>query len=362
MALGPNDLKQIVLPTNLDPTTLQRAALADGTSYAAVLADIGGALGIVNGSLRSGYLAGLFSETTDMTIEYAMGGTFGVEEHTEYGQPDAKRADTRSHMLPFKVYDRAMGWTRDFFRKARASQIEADIAQAMQDMRDNWERRIWQGFFTMEALAIGSLGFSLPFANGGVSDTAWIPPPYGGATFAASHDHYFRTTDDGAGRLASLTTMAETLAHHGHMAPYDLVIPSADVAAWTAVTGFIGAARAEIAFGSTTSLATVDQQYLGVFNTDHGVVRVYVLTRLPTDNAAMYKRYGNGDTRSPMVIRSDPDWEGGQIVLTAADGTVLYPLEKAILLHGFGAGTRDRTAAAFTTYAASGDYVTPVIT
>ncbi len=28
MPLGPNDLKQIVLPTNLDATTLQKAALA----------------------------------------------------------------------------------------------------------------------------------------------------------------------------------------------------------------------------------------------------------------------------------------------------------------------------------------------
>lgn len=362
MALGPNDLKQIVLPANLDSVTLQKAALADGTTYAAVIADISAALGIVNGSLRSGYLAGLFSETTDLTIEYAMGGTFGVEEHTEYGQPDAKRADTRQHMLPFKVWDRAMGWTRDFFRKARLSQIEADIAQAMQDMRDNWERRIWQAFFTMEASAIGTAGYSLPFANGGVTDTVWIPPPYGGATFLASHDHYFVAADSGAGRLASLTTMAETLAHHGHVAPYDLVIPSADVAAWTAVTGFIGAARAEIAFGSTTNLANVDEMYLGVFNTDYGVVRVYVLTRLPTDTSAMFKRYGNGDTRSPLIVRTDPDWDGGQVVLSAADGTVLYPLEKAIMQHGFGVGVRDRTAAAFTTYAGSGDYVTPTIT
>lgn len=364
MALGPNDLKQIVLPANLDATVLEKAALSDGTTFAAVIADINAALGLLNGSLRGGYLGNLFSVTTDLTIEYAMGGTFGVEEHTEYGQPDAKRADTRQHMLPHRVWDRALGWTTDFFRKARATQIEADIAQAMLDMSDNFQRRVWQTFFTMESTAVGTAGNSLPFANGGVTDTVWIPPPYGGNTFLASHDHYFRTTDDGAGRLASLSTMAETLAHHGHMPPFDLVIPSADVAAWTAVTGFTGGARPEITFGSTTAVANVSELYLGVFNTDYGVVRVYALTRLPTDTAGMFKNYGGAgnDTRAPLRVRVDPDWHNGQVVLAASANVVLYPLEKAILQTDFGVGVGDRTAAAFTTYAGSGDYVSPSIT
>lgn len=361
MALGPNDLKQIVLPTNLDSTVLQKAALADGTTYAAVIADIGAALGILNGALRGGYLAGLFSETAEMTVEYGMGGTFGVEEHTEYGQADTKRADTRSHMLPHQVWDRALGWTRDFFRKARASQVEADIAQAVADFRDNWEKQILTRMFKMEATSIGSTGYSLPFANGGVTDTAWIPAPFGGQTFLSSHDHYFRTTDDGAGRLASLATMAETIAHHGHTPPFDLIIPTADVAAWSAVTGFIGAARAEIAFSSTTSLANVDQAYLGVFNSDYGVIRVYATPRLPTDYAGMYKRYGTLDPRNPLRVRVDPDWTNGQVVLDASSGTVLYPLEKAILQQDFGTGVGDRSNGAFTYYYASGDYVSPVV-
>lgn len=361
MPLGPNDLKQIVLPVNVDPTTLHNYALRDGTTFAAIVADINGALGMLNGSLRGGYLAGLFSETSDLVVDYAMGSVNGVEIHTEYAQPDARRGAIRSHMLPFTKYDRKLAWTWDYLKEARRSQLDADIAAAIQDWRDNWERRMLLAFFTMEATAIGAVGFSLPFANGGVSDTAWIPPPYGGNTFLSTHDHYFRTTDDGAGRLASLATMAETLAHHGHMPPFDLIIPSADVAAWTAVTGFIGAARPEIAFASTVSLANLDQAYLGVFNTDYGVIRIYVSTRLATDTAGMYKRYGNLDQRNPLRVRVDPVYYSGNVVLQAFQNVQEFPLEAAITFQAIGVGTGDRTNGAFTTFAASGDYVSPLV-
>lgn len=361
MALGPNDLKQIVLPANLDATLLTNLRLRDGTTFEGLIADINGALGMLNGALRGGYLAGMFSETDEPVVEYAMGTVNGVEVHTEYGRPDARRADTRQHMLPFTKYDRALGWTWDFLKEARRRQLDADIASAIQDWRDSWEKAMLTRFFTMESVAVGSAGNSLPFANGGVTDTAWIPPPYGGMTFATSHDHYFRTTDDGTGRLASLATMAETLAHHGHLPPFDLVIPSADVAAWTAVTGFIGAGRAEIAFSSTTSLANVDQAYLGVFNTDYGVIRAYVSTRLATDTAGMYKRYADGDQRNPLVVRADPLYYNGDVVLVAGANYQQFPLEGALTFQAYGVGVRDRTNGAFTTYAASGDYVTPAI-
>lgn len=361
MALGPNDLKQIVLPANWDATILNNLSLRDGTTFAAILADINAGLTLVNGANRGGYLAGLYSDTTDATIEYAMGSTNGFEVHTEYGIPDVKRGVSRGHMIPLTKYDRMLGWTWDFLREARQTQLDADVASAIQDARDLHEKEALTRFFKMESVAVGAAGNSLPFANGGVTDTAWVPPPYGGNTFLSSHDHYFRTTDDDAGRLASIATMAETLYHHGHMAPYDLIIPSADAGTWADLTGFIGGARPDIAFGSNTSVANVDQMYMGVFNSDYGTVRVYSTPRLPTDYSGMYKRYGVNDARNPLARRVDPVYFGGDVVLMATTEVREFPIEKAMLFVAFGFGVKDRTNGAATYYAGAGDYTTPTI-
>lgn len=362
MALGPNDLKQIVLPANWDSTTLQNLRLRDGTTIAQVLADINAGLGILNGSLRAGYLTGLFSEQSDPVLEYAMGGAGGFEVHTEYGRADAKRANVRGHMLPLVKYDRLLGWTWDFLREARTVQIETDIAVAMQDAKDLWEQAILQRFFKIEADDIGSAGKSLPFADAAAVDTVWYPPPYNGQTFATSHTHFFRTTDDGAGRLASLSTMAATLAHHGHMAPYDLIIPEADVADWIAVTGFIAKANAGITLGASTAFAQLDETYLGAFATAYGSVYVRTTPRLPTDFSGMFKRYGATDPRNPLRVRTDPVYFDGQVVLKASSQASQNPLEWAELFVAFGAGVADRTNGAATKYAASGNYATPVVT
>ncbi len=128
--LGIADMKQFAIPVGWDAGELAKFQFAGtGTTYDQVITDIVTALSIVNSGLLNDPLYGaMLSVTTEMTVEYRDGTANGMNERTEYGEPDARRGTTIGHMLPLKSFDRKLGWTYDFLRKARPIQLEADIA------------------------------------------------------------------------------------------------------------------------------------------------------------------------------------------------------------------------------------------
>ena len=56
-----------------------------------------------------------------------------------------------------------------------ALQVDADIASALADLRDVWQRTIIQRLFKSTYTAVGSAGKSLPVADGGTADSTYIP-------------------------------------------------------------------------------------------------------------------------------------------------------------------------------------------
>lgn len=362
--LGPNDLKQWALPPGWDAARLQSLALASGETYDELISDITAGLSMANAALlRDPIIGSLMSVGDEMTVEYATGVSNGFEDHTEYSGPDAKRGATTGHMLEPVDKDRKLSWTFDFLRKARRSQIDADIASAMADLRNVWQQTLLQRLFKSTYTAVGSSGKSMPLADGGTADSTYVPVnvPDRASAFASSHTHLLRL--DGITQ-ANLETAIAHLWEHGYDAPYDLLVSQADMSSWsntTNVTGWIKRADGLIRYGTQTDLATVDDQYLAVIETStYGPVRVRASARIPTKYWTVYKSWGALDSRNVLRVKPSMTWGLGAALL-AGDHIRQYPLENAILRLEFYQGIFDRVGAALVYNHTSGAYVIPTI-
>ena len=302
-------------------------------------------------------------------IEYRSGGINGFEDHTELTQPDRKYAETTGHMLPLKMSDRAMGWTADFLRQARRTQIDADISSLVEDAVDIYEKRVWTRFFkiqeeTGKSLGLGATGISVPFADGGIGSVDFVPPPRFDRVinaFTTSHNHYLSL---GGITQANLETAVAHLWEHGVDAPYELIVSLSDLGDWqntTYVPGFRPKADTLIQYGGLDDIALVDSEiYQGAILTKYGSVRLYANARIPTGYWAVTKSYGSGDARNPLKVRYDEMYGFG--VKLIVNQVTLYPFTAAIGQFEFGVGVgADRVAAVLVENDSSGTYDTPTI-
>lgn len=362
--LGPNDLKQWALPAGWDAARLAQLTLADDTTYETLINSIAAGLAIANGGLLTDpIVSSLVSVTDQMALEYPTGVSNGFETHTEYSQPTAKRGATTGGMLEPVDLDRKLSWTFDFLRKARRSQVDADIASALADLRDVWQRTILQRLFKSTYTAVGAAGKSLPVADGGTADSAYIPPnrPDRAAAFASTHTHLLRLNGI---TQANLETAIAHLWEHGYDGPYDLLVAQADMGSWsntTNVTGWIKRADGLIRYGNQTDLATVGDQYIAVIETStYGPVRVRASARIPTAYWTVYKSYGALDSRNVIKVAPSMTWGLGSVLMAGAN-IQQFPLENAILRFEFYHGVADRVAAALVENDTTGSYATPTI-
>lgn len=361
--LGPNDLKQFALPATWDAAYLRNVALKSGETYEQLINDIAAGIALANAAMLTDPLyAGLVSLTTDITSEYRSGSSSGFEDHSEYTKPDAKRGATAGHMLPMLPYDRGMGWTWDFLRNARRTQIDADIASAVDDLRNIWQKKILTRLFKSTYDTVGSTGKSVPLADGGTADSTYVPVarPDRGGTFLYTHTHIKYLSGI---TQANLVTAVATLWEHGYDGPYDMTIAQADIAAWSTVanvTGWIPRSVPEIQYGiSTTTAAGIDASYIGVINTIYGAVRVRATGRIPTAYWEVHKSFGNLDQRNPLIVRESPTYGTGAVLL-AGDHIRQFPLEYAVMFLEFGVGINNRIGAVVVKNDA-GSYTDPTI-
>jgi hypothetical protein len=360
--LGPNDLKQYALPSNWDATYLTKIALESGETYDQLINDIASALSVQNGQLMTQpTIASLASPTSEMIVEYPNGVSNGFVAATEYGVPDAKRATVTGHMLPLLPFDRKFEWTWMFLQKARRSQIDNDIASGMADLRNLFHKAVLTRLFKSTYDAVAS-GKSAPIADGGTADSTYVPPmvPDRATAFAYTHTHL--------GRLDGITqTNLETgVAHvweHGYDAPFDLLVAQADVGSWrntTNVTGFVANRLPLISYGDSETLANAGPEFIGVIETQYGPVRVRASARIPTKYWAVYKSFGSSDARNPLLVRYNPRYGVGAVLL-AGDHIRQYPLENAMLYTEMGVGVNDRVAAYICYNHTTGSYTDPTI-
>lgn len=358
MALGPRDTSSLVMLTGWDATVLKNFALQDGTTFDRVVAEMNTALGALNAELVSDPLwSSLVSYQDVPEVEYRVGASNGMEIFTEYGRPDAKRGEVEGHLLPLRAYDRGLGWTWDYLRKARMSQIEADIADSIKDVRDRWRvqlltRCLQRGDDSGAAKGLGSSGLSAGFATTAASTGVdFVPPAWGGNTFANTHEHYIGISG-GAFTAAVFTDAKAELLEHGHEPPYEFIIGPSDETAvkalCVAANGGAPAPQPLINY-TTTEVATFGPTYMnGTYYI--GTIadfRVRVVPGIPQYYGLGYKSYGPNSQRNPLRVRLQKGAARPQVVAMPdprSGAGAAYPLQYMMLFTEFGVGVADRTA------------------
>lgn len=354
MALGPRDTASLVMLDGWDATELQNFKLQDGTTHAAIVGQMNAALGSLVAEIRSDPLwASLVSYTDQPDLEYRVGVSNGFSVHTEYARPDQKRADTTGHMLPLLSFDRALGWTWDYLRKARTSQVQADIADAIKDARDKWRvqiltRLLQRGDDSGTAKGLGSSGESPGFATDeGSTAVDFVPPAYGGTTFDNTHEHYVGIAG-GAATLASFQDAKEEIREHGHEPPYEFITGPSDETAIRALTGFVAADSAHVEYGAMQDRVRFSQMAVGPGLYPIGALedfRIWVMRGMPQYYGFGWKSYGPNSQRNPVRIRLEKGMSQFQIMAfpdNSLPGSA-QPLKGLYLFTEFGVGVADRT-------------------
>jgi hypothetical protein len=339
--------------TGWDATELQNFKLQDGTTYATVAAQLGAALGVLNAELTGGLWGGLCSFTDQPDVEYRVGSSNGFEDHTEYGRPDPKRAATEGHMLPLRSYDRMLGWTWDYLREARLSQIQADIADGIKDARDKYRvalltRLLKRGDDSGAINGLGSSGYSPGFATTAASTSVdFTPPTFGGTSFASTHEHYVAIAG-GAYTNAVFSDAKAELREHGHEPPYEFVIGPSDETTVRGLSDFTPVQESLVAYGDNVSLArlgfegdSVGSYYIGTAH-DFGIK---VVRGIPQYYGFGYKSYGNLSQRNPLAVRVTKGTTTPMFMAMTDPngGNGIYPLQNLMLFVEFGVGVKDRT-------------------
>lgn len=355
MAIGARDTSSLVMLTGWDATQLQNFRLQDGVTYERIVQEMNIALSALNAEFANDPLwASLVSFTDQPEVEYRIGSSNGFEDFTEYGEADAKRAEVDGHMLPLRAFDRGLGWTWNYLRKARMSQIEADLADAVQDARTKWRvqiltRLLKRGDDSGVTYGLGSSGLSPGFATTAASTGVdFTPPTYAGNTFASTHEHYVGITG-GAWTLAAFQDMKAELREHGHQPPYNFMTGPSDEAAVRALTGFVGVAQANVAYANTVSLASVVGEALASGAYPVGVIEdhtVWVVPGMPQYYGFSWKPYGPRSQRNPLRVRL-PKGETAPMIKALPDpragNNSAYPIQNLMLFVEFGVGVFDRT-------------------
>lgn len=354
MAAGPRDTSSLVMLTGWDATELQNYRLQDGTSYTTIVAELNAALGAVNAEIRMDPLwSSLVSYQDNPEVEYRMGSSNGMVRHTEYGRPDAARAVTEGHLLPILDWDRGLGWTWDYLRRARMTQIQSDIADAIKDVRDKWRvqvltRLLKRGDDSGTNKGLGSSGYSPGFATAAASTSVdFTPVTYAGTTFDSDHEHYVGIAG-GAFTNAVFQDAKAELREHGHEPPYSFIIGTADEVTVRGLTETVEVGSSLVAYGAMQDLARADQGLLsmGVYpiGTNNDFL-IYVVHGVPQYYGFGWKPYGPNSQRNPLRVRLQKG-ESAFRAFAMTDpraGNATTPIQYLMFFTEFGVGVMDRT-------------------
>jgi len=354
--LGPRSSKHLVVLTGWDASQLELLKLEDGTTYQQIVSQMSVGLATVVNEFASSWYANLIYVTDEVTKEYRVGSSNGFGRYTEYSRPDPQRAALEGHMYPLIAHDRGLEWTWEFLRKARLSQIEADIADALKDVRSLMRteilgRCLQRGDDSGVASGLGTGGYSPGFATtAGSTSVDFDPPDYNGTTFDNTHEHYVGISG-GVFTNAVFTDIKSELLEHGHNPPYDVVIGSSDEATVKGLSNFTPTAEGLVNYGLTqdtakvTSAVDIDGSYY-IGTIDDCLVRV--VRGVPQYYGFGWKSYGRNSQRNPLALRvATTQPMGGDFKIVAMPDNRVNngkdPLQYLMLFTEFGVGVNDRT-------------------
>lgn len=363
MPFGYADTQYVDLPALMDRSYVESLVLDSGMDFSTVLAAVDDRLTAFNGT-QDALVALLSTQTREAFIEYMQSRKFVLTPKGEYGLARPQKGhDAGGHMLPLNKWEVAIGWTEDGLRQMRLAAIEANIDSMLAGFRAQFRYDTLMRLFSDDELPV-ELGVTTAtspgFAGSGTGLNVYSRPYPNGAALPGGYTHYVRADD--AGRPAALIAAAAKLRKQGHLPPYDLITNDTQLALIMAdTTNFIGVGSALVRPAPSAAEALVDAStYVGVYA---GVIQVrYAVDEIASNNIAVFKTYGAGNDRNPLVVRY-PDLNGlpdnGKAVYVRSRN--LYPLAEATALGAWGVGVNDRTAAVLLYINASGNYVDATI-
>jgi hypothetical protein len=155
-------------------------------------------------------LAMPWSETV---VKYAIGEKNGFQVLAPGVKPDRKMV-TMAAMIPtVSKYGYGVGTDLDTLRRSTGREIALDINRPMAEDPENVFLRMLEVMLTDP----GSLNAKYGWWNGAFSaeEKLAAPPKYQQNTFAAGHNHYYRSGATSPA-LTDITAAKQTIRHHGH--------------------------------------------------------------------------------------------------------------------------------------------------
>lgn len=353
--LGPLTLQNKALPTGVDGARIAQWEMRDGITWEQLSSQVSLALGEANQRLAAKW-GWLMSITDEIAMEYPNGGAVTpMTELTDIDNPALLHGTTIGHMLPLNYYGEAIGGTWRYFRDVRSAQVGAAITAIVNRGIWRFEQKLLTRFFSNSEEAIGSAGYSVPFVRGTGGNVDYAPMAYDGEAFTTSHDHFLAYDNDtGPDTFDDMFEgLAETLAEHGHEAPFQALVSRTDVAEISGLTNFVTIVDNAISVidrgGATSGSGFYARgnrglSRVGYYQSNLGLVELIGTARLPTHYVGMTKSYGDLDPRNALAVRVHPDGGFGFSIIPKQSDNVKFPIQQVDVDLEFGVGVgMDRT-------------------
>lgn len=353
--LGPLTLQNKALPTGVDGARVAQWMLRDGITYGELVNQVSLALGAANQALLDKW-GWMLSITDEIMMEYPNGGSVNpMTELTDVDKHIPLHGTTLGHMLPLNYYGDAIGGTWRYFRDIRSAQINAAVTNIVNRGIWRFEQKLLTRFFTNTENAIGSAGYDVPWVRGTGGNVDYAPPAFDGTAFTTSHDHFLAYDNDtGPDTFDDMFEgLAETIAEHGHEAPFQAIVSRTDVAEISALTRFVeilDPAISTIDRGGATSgsqffaRGSRGLSRIGFYQSNYGLVELIATSRVPTHFTGMTKSYGINSPRNALAVRVHPDSGFGFYIATKTSENLDWPVEQVDVALEFGVGVgMDRT-------------------
>ena len=353
--LGVGAAVDLVTPTGVDGAEIFKfKVLREGKKTALeLLQQVAAIIGTVNEGLINRY-GSLMTITDEMYGMYRQGESTRsmTPPATEFTEADAVRSDWIGHMLPLKMYEDALGWSKMYLLNANSSQIRND----MDLIAERWQNRFDYEFITRILTdteePIGSNGYSVGWAIGSGMNVNYIPPQWRENVFDDTHTHYIvKDSSNGDTFEDLLETMVEEHRHHGHSGRLYALVSEDDLDTIAALPRFVELVPSELSVvGSSTNVSYytrgefegVPGELFGFYKSKRGLVELYYHGRVPEGYAFMTKPYGRLNSRNGVAIRRHPSVPFGlrhDVVITRS---INPTLEKVKFDAMFGVGVNDR--------------------
>lgn len=329
------------------------------------------AIGGVNQALINKYGDLLYITTAD-TVIYRTGETTRTKtpRKAEFARGDSVRTNRTGHSLPLTDYEDVLDWGEIWLRDAKQSDVDDDL----QLMSERWQNRVEDDvlsrMFVNTEFPQGA-GFDVGWAVGTGVNVPYVPSPYSGVTFDATHTHYkWASSVSSAAVQTLMETAVGELRHHGHSGNLTALVSEADVSTYVGMSKFValqpagfmivpgnGSASVQVAQGTVSGMPG---ELFGYLNTSKGIVELRYYSRIPTGYFFMSKSYGQNNPANGLALRVHPDIPFGMRPNPVIDRTLTPVMEgiKLVATHGVGINKRLNGVACYFAGSASG-YVNP---